>query len=191
MPKFVLGLDEVGRGAWAGPMAIGAVLWPADHELLPPDSKSITARSRERWLTKIRDQALFIGIGWVSAQEIDSAGLGPALKIAAARSVQGIQLPDETQVVIDGTINLLPQAKHTIELIPRADANVPAVGAASIAAKVMRDRYMHLSASVHPRYGFDKHVGYGTAAHRQALQQYGAIQLHRRSFKPIADIVNT
>lgn len=177
-----VGIDEVGRGCWAGPLVAGAVIL---RQPIPglKDSKQLSKKQRERLAAEIEVQALAFGLGWVSPQEIDELGLTPAVGLAMLRALEQIE-DFHDEIIIDGHFNFLsdnPKARAVI----KADASVPAVSAASIIAKVARDDYMAKVASQHPNYGFDKHVGYGTALHQERLKLHGVCELHRRSFKPI------
>jgi ribonuclease HII len=186
----ILGIDEVGRGPWAGPLVVGAcVLGDAKIDGLT-DSKKLTAKKREKLDILIREQASF-GLGWVSAEELDKIGLIAALRKATRDAAKQIEVPYH-EIIIDGTINFLSDTKLSsyVQTIPKADFLVPEVSAASIIAKVARDNYMIKLAERFPNYGFEKHVGYGTAAHREALEKYGPCEEHRHSFKPIAELSN-
>ncbi len=186
-PKLaILGIDEVGRGPWAGPLVVGAcVLGDVQIEGLT-DSKKLTPKKREALAPVIREKAA-VGLGWVSAEELDRIGLSQALCKAARAAVKQIKVPFH-EIVIDGTVNFLrdtPLAGH-VQVLKKADLLVPEVSAASIVAKVARDEYMYKLADKYPGYGFEKHVGYGTAAHKAALEKLGPCPEHRKSFKPIA-----
>ena len=191
-PKLaILGIDEVGRGPWAGPLVVGAcVLGDAQIEGLT-DSKKLTPKKREALAPVIREKAA-VGLGWVSAEELDRIGLSQALCKAARAAVKQIKVPFH-EIVIDGTVNFLrdtPLAGH-VQVLKKADLLVPEVSAASIVAKVARDEYMYKLAEKYPGYGFEKHVGYGTAAHKAALEKLGPCPEHRKSFKPIAQYVGS
>lgn len=187
----VVGIDEVGRGCWAGPVVAGAVLLPSDFVLsdgaVLRDSKLMTKPQRELADRVIREQATSIGLGWVAAQEIDTIGLTAAVGLAMKRALEQItNVYDE--VIIDGNLNFL--ADHPLSrAIIKADASVPAVSAASIVAKVARDRYMVDIAERYPNYGFEKHVGYGTREHQANLQVHGVSEMHRRSFRPVKAVL--
>ena len=187
----ILGIDEVGRGPWAGPLVVGAcVLGDAQIEGLT-DSKKLTPKKREALAPVIREKAA-VGLGWVSAEELDRIGLSQALCKAARAAVKQIKVPFH-EIVIDGTVNFLrdtPLAGH-VQVLKKADLLVPEVSAASIVAKVARDEYMYKLAEKYPGYGFEKHVGYGTAAHKAALEKLGPCPEHRKSFKPIAQYVGS
>lgn len=183
---MILGIDEVGRGPWAGPLVVGAVvLGGAVIEGLT-DSKKLTKKRRVALDEEIREKAAGIGLGWVSAEEIDEIGLGPALRLATKRAVQDVDASFH-EIIIDGTINLLaetPLESH-VSTMPKADLLVPSVSAASIIAKVARDAYMTKMDDEYPGYRFSSHAGYGTAAHRAAIEQLGVTPLHRLSFAPL------
>lgn len=183
---MTLGIDEVGRGPWAGPMVIGAVvLGNAKIDGLN-DSKKLSAKKREALAYEIKEKALAVATGWVSSVEIDTLGLSEALKLATRRAVEKINV-EYDKIIIDGTIKLIDNEKVTT--LPKADGLIPAVSAASIVAKVARDMYMVKLGEKYPEYGFSNHVGYGTKEHKQALEKYGAISEHRKSFRPIAEIL--
>ena len=185
----ILGIDEVGRGPWAGPLVVGAcVLGDAKIEGLT-DSKKLTAKKREALAPIIQEKAA-VGLGWVSAAELDKIGMTAALCKACRAAVKQIHIPYH-EIIIDGTMNFLrdtPLASH-VQVLTKADLLIPEVSAASIVAKVARDDYMHKLAEKYPGYGFEKHVGYGTAAHRKALEELGVCPEHRKSFKPIAALM--
>lgn len=185
----VLGIDEVGRGPWAGPLVVGAcVLGDAQIDGLT-DSKKLTPKKREALAPIIREKAA-VGLGWIPAEELDRIGLSAALCKACRMAVKQIHVPFH-EIIIDGTVNFLrgtPLADH-VQVSKKADLLVPEVSAASIVAKVARDEYMYKLADKYPGYGFEKHVGYGTAAHKAALLKLGVCPEHRKSFRPIAEII--
>lgn len=221
--KIILGIDEVGRGPWAGPLVVGAAILGPEFKTFPEyneltDSKKLSAKKRESLNAFILKNAAATGLGWASAAEIDRYGLGPALKLAARRAVKPILAQisknlhsqktteianDETatqpsatlqkfdEIIIDGTINLLTDTPlaDKVTLLPKADFLIKEVSAASIIAKVARDRYMADLAEKYPGYGFEGHVGYGTAAHKSALLDHGPCPEHRKSFRPIAELL--
>lgn len=183
---MIVGVDEVGRGCWAGPVVAGAVLLAKPMRGLR-DSKKLTKAQRETLDIRIRRTALAVGIGWASHHEIDEKGLTEAVRLAMQRAVAQIMLPYE-QLIIDGNYNFLPEIACSQTLI-KADDTVPAVSAASIVAKVARDAWMAThAAKAFPAYGFDKHVGYGTPQHRASIAEFGLCELHRRRFAPIRAI---
>lgn len=179
---LVLGIDEVGRGCLAGPLVVGAVALDLKISGLK-DSKLLTRKRREFYSEIIFSKAKYTGLGWVSVQELDAIGLSSSLRLGAARALQGLTL-DVDRVVLDGNYNYL-SAICGAEAIIKADMTVPSVSAASIIAKVARDNYMIQLAEQFPVYGFETHVGYGTAAHLTALKEYGACIHHRKSFEPL------
>jgi len=183
---MIVGIDEVGRGCWAGPLVAGAVLLGEPIKGLK-DSKKLSKIQREKLDAEIRVSALALGLGWVSAQEIDELGLTEAVRLAMQRALEQIVLPYE-QIIIDGNLNFFAD-NHKSSAVIGADNTVPAVSAASIIAKVARDKHMAETALKLPAYGFEKHVGYGTAAHLAALKANGLTELHRRSFKPVQAFV--
>ncbi len=196
--KYILGLDEVGRGPWAGPLVIGAVVLPRDTDGGLPkwtepltDSKKLTKKKREELSKIILENATATGLGWVSAREIDKLGLSESLKLATRRAVAEVKFSQApfTEIIIDGTVNFLSGTplESYVTILKKADLLIKEVSAASIIAKVARDTYMESLAEVYPEYGFEKHVGYGTAAHRAAIAKYGVCPEHRLSFRPIAD----
>jgi ribonuclease HII len=196
----ILGIDEVGRGPLAGPLVVGAVILPEHDGADAPgwiselnDSKKLTVKKREKLNEIILKEASATGLGWVSAEEIDEVGIGEALRLATRRvvkSVQGLHVPF-FKIVIDGKINFLSGTalEKYVVTIPKADFLVKEVSAASIIAKVARDKYMCELASKYPQYGFEKHVGYGTAKHMKAIFKYGICPEHRKCFEPIKSIV--
>lgn len=191
--KKLLGIDEVGRGPWAGPLVVGACVLREPIEGLN-DSKKLTAKRREKLASEIHEKA-YCGLGWVSAAELDELGLSASLRKACREAVKAIQAqkPEFNEIIIDGTINFLsdtPLGKY-VAVLPKADALVPEVSAASIIAKVARDTYMIELAKKYPGYGFEKHVGYGTAAHKAALLELGSCEEHRKSFRPIAELIGS
>jgi len=187
---MILGIDEVGRGPWAGPLVIGAVvLGKAKIEGLT-DSKKLSKKRRDELDVLIREQADGYGLGWVSSQEIDQIGLSAALRLATIRAVEQVGA-SYSEIIIDGTINFLKETSKGkyVTTLAKGDLLVPSISAASIIAKVARDNYMAEQDALYPGYGFGSHVGYGTAAHAAAIAALGITPLHRRSFAPIAKIV--
>ncbi|MNT23256.1 Ribonuclease HII [compost metagenome] len=184
---MILGIDEVGRGPWAGPLVIGAVvLGDIPIEGLT-DSKKLSKKRREELDIVIRREAVGLGLGWVSATEIDQIGLSEALRLATRRAVEQVSVPYH-EIVIDGTINFLSNTSKGsyVTTLKKADLLVPSVSAASIIAKVARDNYMSSQDEIYPGYQFAAHSGYGTAIHRSAIDALGVTPLHRLSFAPLA-----
>lgn len=199
MANIILGIDEVGRGPWAGPLVVGAVVLGADFARSYPeiwdklaDSKQLTPKRREELAPLIRQHTAASATGWVTSQELDRYGLAATLKLATRRAVKQI-LATKTkfdEIIIDGTSNFLintPLADR-VTLLKKADSLIKEVSAASIIAKVERDQYMTDLAKTYPEYGFDRHAGYGTKVHQEALQKYGPCPEHRQSFRPIAEL---
>ncbi|MBC7459373.1 ribonuclease HII [Candidatus Saccharibacteria bacterium] len=184
---MIMGIDEVGRGPWAGPLVVGAVvLGGASIEGLT-DSKKLTKQKRALLDVTIRDQAAGYGLGWVTAAEIDAIGLSAALRLATIRAVEQVTATYH-EIIIDGTINFLKETTkgRFVTTLPKADLLVPSVSAASIIAKVARDTYMAAQDQTYPGYGFTNHVGYGTQFHRSAIAELGVTPLHRLSFAPLS-----
>ncbi len=186
--RRVAGLDEAGRGAWAGPVVAAAVVLPVnDSESFERlagirDSKQLSAAQREAWLTVIERYALAWGIGIVSAEEIDALGIVPATRKAMALALNALS-PAADYLLIDHL--RLPDIQVPQYSLPKGDAQVLSIAAASIVAKVTRDRIMSRLAEQYPAYGFAQHKGYGTARHRLALQALGPCAVHRLSFAPL------
>lgn len=178
-----VGIDEVGRGCWAGPLVAGAVILGRPIKGLK-DSKKLSKSQREKLAAQIQIEALAIGLGWVWPEAIDRDGISISVKRAMQMALEAIAIQYD-EVIIDGNINYLQEEPKAQALI-KADDLIPAASAASIMAKVARDRYMATTArEKFPEYGFEKHVGYGTAYHIQMLTAYGVTELHRKSYKPI------
>lgn len=181
----MIGVDEVGRGCWAGPLLVVAAR--ARNELPPGlrDSKVMTKLQREEIFNELSISCEF-GEGWVSAAEIDESGLANALHLGVNRALLNLKAKLDEDIIMDGKVNYVPPQFSKVQCIIDADATVPLVSAASIYAKVRRDAHMSKLQNSHPLYGFEKHVGYGTAAHRLAIVENGLLKgIHRMSFKPI------
>ena len=196
---MILGIDEVGRGPYAGPLVIGACIlgdWQnsEDAEWIEKltDSKKLSAKRREELYVLIKEKALATATGWVSSAEIDEVGLSEALRLATRRAVEQIQKTKVpfSEIIIDGTMNFLVGTKleKYVSTLKKGDFLVKEISAASILAKVERDKYMTELDAVYPEYGFGKHVGYGTAAHQKAMEEFGLTPEHRRSFRPVREI---
>lgn len=219
--RFIAGVDEVGRGPIAGPVMTSAVIFPflasgtAQSDLAETlnevnDSKALTSAKRLRCLKTIRKTAVAISISMISAQEIDSMGIGKAIRRSMALSI--LKLPIKPDyILIDGNMALLPKdylfaANRIKKKLPefsdkeglsythlnsktiiKGDALSLSISAASIVAKVTRDRLMSLYSIKYPGYGFDKHKGYGTAEHLRRLSVLGASPIHRLSFSPLTN----
>jgi ribonuclease HII len=183
---MIVGIDEVGRGCWAGPVVAGAVLLSDPIPGLK-DSKKLSKQQREALTILINEQAMAIGIGWVSALEVDTIGLTAAVGLAMSRALDQIEA-DYNEIIIDGSFNFLADNPKASTLV-KADDLIPAVSAASIVAKVARDNYMIELGDQLPEYGFESHVGYGTARHLAALRAHGITSHHRKSYKPVAALL--
>jgi ribonuclease HII len=182
----LIGVDEVGRGAWAGPLLVVAAR-VKPHNNLPfgiTDSKLLSKAQKEQFYQQLLIVCDF-GEGWVEVEEIDSMGLGPALKLGAMRAVGELSNVENEEICIDGSVNFLKDVFPKSFAKIKADINEPIVSSASVYAKVVRDRKMTALHYEMPQYGFKDHVGYGTSAHIEALKKYGVSKHHRKSFKPI------
>ncbi|MGI9028353.1 MAG: ribonuclease HII [Candidatus Saccharimonadales bacterium] len=186
--KLIIGVDEVGRGSWAGPLVVGAVMLDIGAPIAGlGDSKLIPKQRREQLASQITALSSAAVTGWVWPAEIDELGLTASTTLAIERAIEKINNYDH--IVIDGSINYLPDNARALTCV-KADSLVPAVSAASILAKVARDNYMADQAKQYPQYGFELHVGYGTARHKRALVSYGVTDLHRRSFGPVRQLLS-
>ena len=186
-PGLLAGVDEAGRGALAGPVVAAAVILDPRQPIAGlADSKKLTARRRERLYDEICAKALCCSIALASVAEIDRFNILQATLLAMQRAVAGLRLPP-AKVQVDG--NRLPTLGVLAEAIVDGDATVPAISAASILAKVQRDRWCAEVDAQWPQYGFAAHKGYGTAAHLAALRAHGACEHHRRSFAPVAAVL--
>ncbi len=183
---ITVGIDEVGRGCWAGPLVAGAVILGEPISGLA-DSKVLTKISRQKLAGQINQKALAVGLGWVDAATIDAIGLTAAVRLAMERAIDEIQIKFD-DIIIDGNFNFLDTVPHSRAII-KADGTIPSVSAASIIAKVARDAYMTELSYIYPGYGFEQHVGYGTALHIAQLRIKGATDIHRLSYKPIKALV--
>jgi ribonuclease HII len=181
---LVAGLDEVGRGAWAGPLTVGVAV--LDLTAVPPglrDSKLLTPQRRTELDRQVREHAE-VATGEVPHDELDAVGLAAALRLAAQRAVEALQQRPDV-VLIDGTVDLLAGLGYRTELLIGGDDRSASIAAASIVAKVHRDAWMVAQAPHHPPYGFETNKGYATEHHLRALAELGPCELHRRSWRPI------
>lgn len=184
---MVVGIDEVGRGAYAGPVTAAAVILP-DHCRLGGirDSKMLDSLSRERAAYEIKRQAIAIGVGWASSDEVDRQGLTEAVSRAGQRALADMQF-DFDAVILDGNHNYL-QGIVRSQAVIKADQSSLCVAAASVIAKVARDNYMQRLALRYPEFGFDSHKGYGAPAHWAALHAVGLSPHHRRRWQPLKEV---
>jgi ribonuclease HII len=187
LPGLMAGVDEAGRGPLAGPVVAAAVIL---DEMRPiaglNDSKKLTALRRERLYDEIRAKALCCSVAQASVEEIDRLNILQATLLAMRRAVEGLRLKP-AKVLVDG--NRLPVLGMLAEAIVGGDALVPAISAASILAKVTRDRWCAELDQQYPQYGFASHKGYGTAVHLAALRAHGACPEHRKTFAPVTQVL--
>lgn len=187
VPGLIAGVDEAGRGPLAGPVVAAAVILdPARPIAGLADSKALTAARREVLFAQIQARALCFCIAQANREEIDRLNILQATLLAMQRAVQGLTTTP-ARVLVDG--NRLPVLAIPSEAIVKGDAKVAAISAASILAKVTRDRWCAQLHSRFPQYGFERHKGYGTAEHLAALAEHGACAEHRRSFAPVARVL--
>lgn len=188
--RYLIGIDEAGRGPLAGPVSVGAVLVPIDFDWVlvngAKDSKQMSERKREEMFERMQalqaEEKLRFAVGLSSAQDIDSGGIVPSIRSALMRAIESLRAsPSECRVLLDG--GLFAPVKFVIqETIIKGDAKEPVISLASIAAKVTRDRLMIELAPNYPEYQFEIHKGYGTVKHREAIKNFGLSDIHRRSF---------
>lgn len=184
---LICGIDEAGRGPWAGPVVAAAVI--LDPARLPKgldDSKALSARQREAAFLSIIDDSVTYAVGVASVEEIDEVNILQATFLAMRRAYAGLTIKPQF-ALIDG--NLVPPLPCDARAIVGGDAKEACISAASIIAKVIRDRTMVELHAMHPLYGWDSNKGYGTADHQEALAQHGVTAHHRRSFRPISNIL--
>lgn len=187
MKPLIAGLDEAGRGPLAGPVVAAAVI--LDERRIPDgldDSKKLTAARRERLAEAIRDSALAWAIGLCEVEEIDRINVLQASLLAMRRAFDGLE-PRPERALVDG--NRLPELPCPAEAVVGGDGRVPCISAASILAKVHRDELMRTLHRQWPEYGFDRHMGYGTRSHLDALARHGPCPAHRRSFGPVRTLL--
>ena len=187
----VAGVDEVGRGPWAGPVVASAVV--LDVDFLPDDlmsglddSKKLSAKRRTQ-LFDVLPSCAAIGIGWADVEEIDTLNILQASLLAMARALDDLNAPAD-YALIDG--NRMPDIPIRGETIIKGDGRSLSIAAASIVAKVTRDRHMTELGDAHPGYGWERNAGYGTAEHQAALNRLGVTPHHRKSFAPILKILS-
>lgn len=178
------GVDEAGRGPLAGPVVAAAVILDPNNPIEGlADSKKLTAKKREALEALIKERALAWCVAEASVEEIDEINILQATMLAMQRAVAGLQVQPEF-VQVDG--NRIPKLPMMAEAIVKGDAKVQAISAASILAKTHRDAYMMEQAKKYPGYGFENHMGYGTAEHIKAVETLGVLPIHRKTFKPIS-----
>jgi len=185
--KHIAGMDEAGRGALAGPVCVGVVILPDDEPLLARtlngarDSKQMTPRQRRELAPRIKDQAREWGVGFASAEEIDSIGIVPATRLAACRALESLSIFPE-YLLTDFRLEL-PELDLSQSALVRGDQRSLSIAAASILAKTARDELMIELDSNYPEYGFSRHKGYGTLIHRRKIVDLGHSPVHRKTFK--------
>ena len=178
--NLICGVDEAGRGPLAGPVCAAAVIMPEGLIIEGVnDSKKLTAKKREKLFDIIKNEAVCYSVAFASASEIDEINILNATHLAMTRAVEGLEKVPEV-VLVDG--NSLPKWYYNSEAIVKGDAVCHSIACASILAKVSRDRLMLLEAEKYPQYSFEKHKGYGTKVHVQALKEYGPCPIHRKTF---------
>lgn len=187
------GIDEVGRGCWAGPLVAGAVIFdtntdPSAKELDQiNDSKKITPKKREQLAKFIIYNAKHWGIGFVNSKELDKIGLNHANVLAMERAILSLSnTPD--YCLVDGNIVRKSEKMGLFKNIIKGDSKSISIAAASILAKVFRDKLMYSIDEDYPEYGFKEHKGYGTALHRKSIKKHGILPIHRKSFAPIKEL---
>lgn len=184
---YIAGIDEVGRGPLAGPVVAAAVILPNDFDVLEiNDSKQLSSAKRELLFDRINESALAIGIGIKDHQVIDEVNIYEATKLAMIEAIQ--QLPQQPEQLLIDAMHLpvsIPQ-----ESFIKGDAKSLSIAAASIVAKVTRDRMMADYDELYPGYGFSKNAGYGTKVHLEGLEKYGACPIHRKTFAPVKNLLN-
>lgn len=186
-PGLIAGVDEAGRGPLAGPVVAAAVILDEFNPIMGlADSKKLTALRREKLYDEIQAKALCCSIALATVEEIDGLNILQATMLAMKRAVEGLRLKPN-KVLVDG--NRLPTLVILAEAIVKGDALVPCISAASILAKVYRDRWCAEYHLEYPQYGFAGHKGYGTALHLAALNEHGACPQHRKSFAPVAKVL--
>ena len=188
---LIAGVDEAGRGPWAGPVVAGAVILPAYQTSTPllsglDDSKKLSASKRETLFEQLLSCAI-IGVGTAEVEEIDGLNILQASLVAMERALEALS-PQPDYVLVDG--NKLPNLPCPGEYVVKGDGRSFSIAAASIVAKVRRDQIMTQLAEAHPGYGWGRNAGYGTAEHQAALERLGVTQHHRKSYAPIIKILS-
>lgn len=184
---YLVGMDEVGRGPLAGPVVSCALVLKKNHHLKNlNDSKKLSLKQRLTLLPQILENTHFLGVGMAFSQEIDHINIYQATILSMKRALSHIKIPSGV-LLIDGLSFSYPNFK-SIKLI-KGDQKSPSIMGAAIIAKIIRDRLMEYYHTLYPQYGFDKHKGYGTAFHLEALKKHGSCPLHRKSFSPIKEQV--
>lgn len=186
---FVAGLDEAGRGAWAGPVSAGAVILPADPQIQRRlagvrDSKQMSPPQRVRWAAAIMELALAWQVGFSTSHEVDRLGIVPATRLAMRRALEGLSVVPG-HLLIDAL--LLREVELPQTALFKGDSRSLSIAAASVLAKTARDALMVEQDAIYPGYGFARHKGYGTRMHRAALDTLGPCRIHRGTFRPVRE----
>jgi ribonuclease HII len=180
--ETIVGIDEVGRGAWAGPLMVGAAVLPRDKRVQGVrDSKVLTERSREAMFDKVAAWCDTWAVGAATQEECDRLGMAAAQRLATRRAIEGLSIRPDVAVV-DGKWNFVSPCVAHVEMRVKADRDCLSVAAASILAKVVRDREMRQHAADYPQWSFDTNKGYPCPLHKAALQGYGPSSIHRRTW---------
>jgi len=204
---LVAGLDEAGRGPWAGPVVAAAVVFPVEIHLTQlkglQDSKRLSARQREKWFDIITNMAAMVGVGQASPREIDRVNILQATRLAMLRAlvhlptlpaallIDAVQLrPDDLSLLSSGNTSHFDALLSNQHSFVRGESVSLSIAAASVIAKVTRDRQMARLDQTHPDFGFARHKGYGTKAHQAALEKFGPTTAHRQSFAPIKKLLS-
>jgi ribonuclease HII len=187
--RFVVGIDEAGRGPLAGPVAVGAVMVTTTFNKNffkgIKDSKKLSPEEREFWFALAIEEKksgnLDFAVSLVSPEIIDKQGISQAIRLGIKRCLAKMKVPEEAQIFLDGGLSVSEEYSHQLTVI-RGDEKIPIISLASVVAKVTRDKYMTKLSKKIPEYGFHLHKGYGTFMHRVAIKLYGPSSVHRRSF---------
>ncbi len=184
--ELIAGIDEAGRGPLAGPVVAAAVIFPKEVSILGiKDSKKLSPKRRDELFPKIYEMATTVGVGIVGEETIDQINIFRATHLAMKRAVTNLAFPPHGLLIDSMT---LPDIQAFQLAIPKGDELSHSIAAASIVAKVTRDRIMVEYDELFPKYGFIRHKGYGTREHMEALERYGPCRIHRRSFRPVREM---
>lgn len=190
---YIGGVDEAGRGPWAGPVSAGCVVITSPDQMIEGvgDSKGLTAVKRESLIDQIKDTSTAWGLGMVSAKEIDQIGIQEAVLKAMTIAVNQCEetIGKKLDYIIADGLGIRLIDGYKMDKITKGDVKHYSIAAGSIIAKVERDRLMMEFAKQYPQYGFESHVGYGTKKHIEALQKFGPCEIHRKTYKPIAKLL--
>ncbi len=186
--NIIAGVDEVGRGSWAGPLVAAAVILPMDRRLYKiRDSKRLNFKIREEMYKKIKQGAKSIGIGQTTEEEIDELGLSQAIKLTGARALEDLDIQPDF-VLLDGNWNYLKE-RVECQVVTGGDSLCLSIACASIIAKVTRDRLLIAYHSKYPQYDFKNNKGYPAPKHKEALKKIGPCKIHRKSYAPIKILI--